>query len=294
MLIYFSILASSTILDGQTFRSPANTAEWQIALAREGFSPGSIDAVYGAQAQAALIAYQSAHGLTRSGYFDAATTRNLKIQEPIFANPVVSQVDIDRIRSKPKNWRARGETDYMGYNSILEWAAEQSQSDPDYIKQLNHGLDRDRLQSGSRIRVPDIETFRTSSPVCYIRIRLCECVLKIFSPADRVLFHSPVSIARRVENRPYGELRVGPSPPIPNILSIRKSSLALLSEKASKGDSSSQPDPTIPSARDGSVSIAPASESTERPSPSKSAAPNPTTTFGWPIGTLKPYSRQLA
>lgn len=55
---------------GQTFRAPADTAEWQIALARNGFSPGSIDGVYGSLTSSALIAYQTSKGIPESGDFD--------------------------------------------------------------------------------------------------------------------------------------------------------------------------------------------------------------------------------
>ena len=64
---------------GQTFRAPADTAEWQIALARNGFSPGSIDGVFGSQTGFALIPYQTSKGIPDSGDFDSAIARELQI-----------------------------------------------------------------------------------------------------------------------------------------------------------------------------------------------------------------------
>lgn len=44
--------------------------------------------------------------------------------------------------------------DYLGYSSILEWVAEKSQSNPNFIRQLNPGLDWDRFGEGAIIKVP--------------------------------------------------------------------------------------------------------------------------------------------
>ena len=206
--IWLCLLCIPIPLLGQTFRLPADTAEWQIALARNGFSPGSIDGVYGSQTRSALIAYQTSKGLPKSGDFDSATAQALQIQDPVFTVLEVSQVELDRLRPKPASWQERGQMDYMGYSAILEWAAEQSQSHPDYIKRLNPGLDWSRARVGTQIRVPLIEPFEISSFVGYIQIRLSERTLQVYSREDRILFHCPVSIARRVENRPHGELRI--------------------------------------------------------------------------------------
>ena len=64
---------------GQTFRAPADTAEWQIALARNGFSPGSIDGVFGSQTCFANIPYQTSKGIPDSGDFDSAIAHELQI-----------------------------------------------------------------------------------------------------------------------------------------------------------------------------------------------------------------------
>ncbi len=128
--IWICLLCIPIPLLGQTFRLPADTAEWQIALARNGFSPGSIDGVYGSQTRSALIAYQTSKGLPKSGDFDSATAQALQIQDPVFTVLEVSQVELDRLRPKPASWQELGQMDYMGYSAILEWAAEQSQSHP--------------------------------------------------------------------------------------------------------------------------------------------------------------------
>ena len=184
------------------------TAELQIALARAGFSPGSIDGVSGTQTQAALFAYQTSHGLPRSGAFDADTAQFLQIQEPVFTTRRLGTEDFAAVGRKPQSWRARGELDRMRYNSLLEMVAEQAQCDPDYIASLNPGMNWQQLDTGDMVRIPHVPPFRIQPAASYIQIALAQRTLRVFSADHRLLFHCPVSIARRVDKRPSGELRV--------------------------------------------------------------------------------------
>jgi hypothetical protein len=189
-------------------RAIAGTTELQIALARRGFSPGSIDGVTGSQTRLALRAYQSAHGLPQTGNFDPATAEKLTIQPPVFTSRRLSHGDLGQIGPKPHSWRARRELDRMRYNSPLEMVAEQAQTDPDLIAALNPQLDWSRLTEGAEIRIPRLPPFRIRQPVVYTQIQLSKRTLQVFSAEHRLLFHCPVSIARRVDKRPSGELRV--------------------------------------------------------------------------------------
>ena len=193
---------------GSSARAINGTAELQIALARVGFSPGSIDGASGTQTQAALLAYQTSHGLPRSGAFDADTAQLLQIQEPVFTTRRLGTADFAAVGRKPQSWRARGELDRMRYNSLLEMVAEQAQCDPDYIASLNPGINWDQLDTGNNVRIPHVPPFRVHQAAAYIQITLAKRTLRVFSADHRLLFHCPVSIARRVDKRPSGELRV--------------------------------------------------------------------------------------
>ena len=96
----------------------------------------------------------------------------------------------------------------MRYNSLLEMVAEQSQGDPDFIASLNPGINWYQLSAGDSIRIPNVSPFRVQQPAAYIQITLSTRTLRVFSAEHRLLFHCPVSIARRVDKRPSGELRV--------------------------------------------------------------------------------------
>ena len=189
-------------------RAISGTAELQIALAREGFSPGSIDGASGSQTQAALLAYQINHGLPLTGVFEVDTAEVLQIEDPVFTTRQLGAEDFTAVAPKPQSWRARGELEQMRYNSLLEMVAEQTQCAPDYITSLNPGINWYQLSTGDSIHIPNIRPFRVQQAAAYVQITLSKRMLRIFSADHRLLFHCPVSIARRVDKRPSGELHV--------------------------------------------------------------------------------------
>ena len=191
-----------------TARSINNTTELQIALAREGFSPGSIDGTNGSQTKRALLAYQTAHKLPLTGIFDVTTAHDLKIQEPVFITRELTRADFSDVGNKPPNWQALGALDKLRFYSLREMIAEQSQSDPDLIDSLNPDTNWHDLSVGDRIFIPYVPPFRVNETAAYLQIKLSERALQAFSADHRLLFHCPVSIARRIEKRPSGELRV--------------------------------------------------------------------------------------
>ena len=191
-----------------TTRAIVGASELQIALAREGFSPGSIDGSIGSQTKRALLAYQTAHDLPQTGNFDETTAQRLRIEDPVFIDRQLMPEDFTQIAPKPQSWRARGQLDQMRFNSSLEMIAEQAQADPDLLVSLNPAIHWNQLSTGDAIRIPNVAPFRIRQSAAYIQITLSQRTLRIFSAEHRLLFHCPVSIARRVDKRPSGELRV--------------------------------------------------------------------------------------
>ncbi len=189
-------------------RAVANTMELQIALARTGFSPGSIDGKDGGQTQLALLAYQTTHHLPASGTFDAATAAHLKIQDPVFARVELTERDFKQVAAKPQTWIERGQLDAMHYNSILEMVAEHAQTAPDTVRQLNPNLNWQSLQPGDQLLVPHLPAFRIKAPIADVRIQLSKRILQAYDSSGRIQFHCPVSIARNVNKRPSGQLAV--------------------------------------------------------------------------------------
>lgn len=189
-------------------RAISNTTELQIALARNGFSPGSIDGKIGSQTKLALLAYQSAHGLALTGVFDIETDKSLRIADPIYAKVELTESDFAKVAPKPSSWVERGQLNAMRYNSMLEMIAEHAQTDPDYIRALNPNLNWRALHVGDQIVVPNMPAFRIRRDLAYVRIQLSERTLQAFDSDHQLQFHCPVSIARRIDKRPSGELAV--------------------------------------------------------------------------------------
>ncbi len=185
-----------------------NTLELQIALARSGFSPGSIDGTLGEQTRRAIRAYQTAKELFPSGEFDAATREVLKIRDPVFSRLELTAADFDRIDPPFSSWKERGARARMAHHSMLEMVAEGSRSDPDLIAQLNPSIDWNYLLPRQQILVPYFPETRIHRNLDHIRISLSERSLQGIDADGRLQFHAPVSIARRVDKRPSGELTV--------------------------------------------------------------------------------------
>lgn len=189
-------------------RAIDTSLELQVALARSGFSPGSIDGSIGLQTRQALTAFQRAHQLPPTSEYDASTQTQLKIRDPVFAYIELTEADFAKIDPPPISWRDRGERDRMAYHSILEMVAEKSQSDPDLIVKLNPELDWDALAAGQRIKVPHISRPILKEKAEHIRIFLSARTLQAIDAQGRTVFHAPVSIARQVDKRPSGKLTV--------------------------------------------------------------------------------------
>lgn len=189
-------------------RAIENTIELQIALARSGFSPGSIDGKMGSQTQQALLAFQESQELPITGEWAPSLSEHLRIEEPIYAYMELTAAALAKLTPAPSSWRARGELSHFGYHSILEMVAEKSCAHPDFIRSLNPQVNWAALGPGDRILVPLVPPYRIRQKIDEIQIHLEARQLQAFDSLGNLLFHCPVSIAREVAKRPVGELQV--------------------------------------------------------------------------------------
>lgn len=217
-LLGLLLAAAYYLLDLETFpwqepptprgRNIENTVELQIALARTGFSPGSIDGSMGSQTRQALTAFQQSRDLPSTGEWTTSLNEHLRIEEPVYAYMELSSSALAKLIPAPASWRARGELEHLGYLSALEMVAEKSATHPDFIRSLNPRVNWTALGPDDRILVPLVPPFRTREKVGEIQIQLQARQLQAFDSLGKLLFHCPVSIARDVAKRPVGELQV--------------------------------------------------------------------------------------
>lgn len=195
-----------------TYPRPVETdLEAQIALARLGFSCGPIDGVAGAQTAAAFRAFQQANHLRPTGYLDNATRSALTLDSPPLTQLQLVADDFADLRPTGKSWLEKSRQSSLAFETALELVAERTRASQRFIKKLNPSLDWSAPESivpGTVVTVPSVDPPSFGAKAARIEIRLADRTLQAFDADGRILVHFPVSIARKAEKRPVGELRV--------------------------------------------------------------------------------------
>ncbi|MDR2675477.1 MAG: L,D-transpeptidase [Opitutaceae bacterium] len=201
------------------FARPAKTwLEAQIALTRRGFSCGSIDGKAGPQTRAALLAFQANEGLRANGALDGATAEALVLRGPDFAQREVTAADLARLQPLAATWLGKSRQRALAHESILEMFAEESHAHPELVRELNPGIDWARVGEGAWVTLPDVvrEAPPPGARAARVLIFIGERVLQALDEDGRILAHFPASIARHVEKRPLGSLKVTVVVPAPD------------------------------------------------------------------------------
>lgn len=197
-------------------RSPTNAFEAQVALARQGISPGSLDGSVGSQTRAAVRAYQAQKHLPETGLLDRATAASLRLEEPAMAVYIVTEGDLQRLLPVSTTWLGKSEQERLDYATILELVAEQHWAHPNLIRRLNPGINWANVAAGTALNVPAVSPPPVTAKAASILIHLGGKTLEAFDASGNLLAHFPCSIARKVEKRPVGELQVIAVIPNPN------------------------------------------------------------------------------
>lgn len=182
--------------------------EAQVELHRRGFSCGSIDGVSGAQTEAALRAFQRAQGLKPSGRLDEPTRGALQSPAPAVAEHTVTTEELADLRPFPATWLEKSEQPRLACASLLELLGERFRANPKLLRQLNPSVDWDNVAVGAVVRVPNVEQALVQRPPARLVVRLAARELEAEDATGAVVAHFPVSIARKVEKRPSGDLKI--------------------------------------------------------------------------------------
>jgi lipoprotein-anchoring transpeptidase ErfK/SrfK len=182
--------------------------EAQVALERQGISPGSLDGRFGAQTRAGLRAFQQRPGLPMSGELDLATRGELQLRTPPCTAYAVNAGDLARLQPLSSTWLGKSQQSALEYESILELVAERGHAHPNLIRQLNPGVNWLSITPGLVLQIPDGACPVAGDKAAYATIRLAEKVLEGFDANARLAVHFPCSVAQRVEKRPVGALHV--------------------------------------------------------------------------------------
>lgn len=180
----------------------------QLALVRDGISPGAIDGLMGPQTAAALRAFQQTHGLRVTGVADEVTQTKLPVVAPLLTNYLVTSNDIGRLLPLPATWLGKSLAPRLDYETILELVSEKSQSHHKLLEALNPSIHWTNVTNGTAVTVPNAQFPAAPGKAAFVQIRLTERILQAFGAQSNLLAHFPCSIGQRVDKRPVGELYI--------------------------------------------------------------------------------------
>ena len=189
-------------------RPARDVFEAQVALARRGISPGSIDGAIGSQTRAAIAAFQRSEKLFASGTLDTNTRSKLTLDLPLLTEYSVTTNDLTRLQPIGKTWLAKSEQSALDYETLLELVAEKGHSHPLLVQRLNPAVNWTNVVAGTILKIPDVVYPEPDGKAALVMIHLSEKFLEAFDAETNLLLHCPCSIAAKVEKRPVGELHV--------------------------------------------------------------------------------------
>jgi lipoprotein-anchoring transpeptidase ErfK/SrfK len=190
--------------------------EAQVALARRGISPGSIDAALGSQTREAISVFQQMEKLPETGALDTDTRPQLTLDAPILTAYTVTTNDLAQLQPLGKTWLAKSQQAALDYETELELVAEKSHSHPLLIQKLNPNVNWTNISAGTILKIPDVNYPATADKAAFVVIHLAQKILEAFDVQTNLLAHFPCSIAARFDKRPVGELHVVVVAPNPN------------------------------------------------------------------------------
>jgi len=163
-----------------------------------------------------LAAFQRASSWEATGELDAATQEQLLLTAAPLTEHTITAEQLDSLRAVPDTWLGKSELDRLGHATALELVAERYRAHPRLVQRLNPEVDWDAILPGTVVQVPNVSLVLLEGQAALIHVRLSDRALTVTDPTGRLLAHFPVSIARRVEKRPVGELLVKVIIPDPN------------------------------------------------------------------------------
>ncbi len=131
----------------------------QIFLDAADFAPGRLDGRWGEFTRKAAARYLEAQGQPIPELGDqppADLALPLDESTPILIGYPVTAEDVSSIGEVPDTAEEQAKLKAMPYSSVLERVAERYHADPEFIKELNPGVNLDDLQAGTVLQVPNV------------------------------------------------------------------------------------------------------------------------------------------
>jgi lipoprotein-anchoring transpeptidase ErfK/SrfK len=134
------------------------TAQLQIFLDQQLFSPGMIDGKPGKFLTNAFKRWQSAHGLPETGVID----ENVPLDSvyPVYTFHTVAKEDMKFVGNLPGKTAEQAQKKFLPYPGYVDFVAERYHCSPEFLTRLNPGVRFGKLNPGDQVRVPNVEPFK--------------------------------------------------------------------------------------------------------------------------------------
>jgi lipoprotein-anchoring transpeptidase ErfK/SrfK len=130
----------------------------QIFLDQQEFGPGIIDGRWGEFTGKALVHYARAHNLQVSpAIYDQLP---LDTVYPIYTSYTITPQDVKTVGPLPTKPSEEAKVKVMPYPDLLTFIEERYHASPDFLRNLNKGMNLDNLKAGDTVRVPNVAPFK--------------------------------------------------------------------------------------------------------------------------------------
>ena len=128
----------------------------QIILDNHNFGPGKIDGKMGEFFRKALLSYKRAHGLDTTGAVDAQLLAEVPEAYTTYVIPPEAVDFVGEVSAKPSE---QAKLKALKYGSLLEFVCERFHAAEEFIRQINPGINFERLKPGDSLNVPNVKPF---------------------------------------------------------------------------------------------------------------------------------------
>jgi len=181
----------------------------QAALDRAGFSPGLLDGRPGRKTGIALVAFQTARGLPRTGRADEATRAALGIDDhPATTTHKITPADLDDVGPVPANWNEKAKLKRLRYESLVWLLAERGHCTRATVARLNAGRDIENLSAGDTVILPTVEPAAPLRGIHSLEVDLTEKYIRALDKQGDPVGLLHCSIAKMAEKRPHGTAKI--------------------------------------------------------------------------------------
>jgi lipoprotein-anchoring transpeptidase ErfK/SrfK len=178
-------------------------------LDENNFGPGYLDGKIGEYGKKAASVYNQIKGIPVGNYYPIIQSAKKRIPE-LYTTYTIKEGDLKFVTPNlPSQPQAQAKTKYLGYGSLLEFAAERFHTSDEFLQQLN-GKSLSNLKPGSTLKVPNITPFELENWAKNVQFKTEE---PYTSHAVVVDIRARVAIFFNDQNQPIASFPVTPGRP---------------------------------------------------------------------------------